>query len=192
MTIAIVDLGCGNVGSVRMALERLGAHAILTKDAEVIGSADKVILPGVGAARFAMERLNALDLAGTLRSLNQPALGICLGMHLLFNRSEEGDCECLGIIPGTVRKLEAREGQRVPHMGWSKLKMLDPGFGLDSGDYVYFAHSYACDPGPSTIARASHARPIAAAVRHGNWTGVQFHPERSGEAGARMLRSFLK
>jgi glutamine amidotransferase len=189
--IAIVDLGCGNTGSVGQALGNLGAEHVLTSDPEAIRCASRVILPGVGSAGFAMARIEELGLGALLKDLTQPVLGICLGMHLLFERSEEGGAECLGLIPGTVRTLEPAKDCPVPHMGWSKLRVLDPNLGIESGDYVYFAHGYACEPGPRTVATALHAHRIAAAVRHRNWTGVQFHPERSGEAGRRFLENFL-
>jgi glutamine amidotransferase len=191
VTLAIVDVGCGNIGSVGIAFERFGLAPLVTDDAQAIASADKVVLPGVGAAGFAMEQIDALGLAGPLRSLRQPMLGICLGMQLLFEESEEEDVPCLGIIPGKVRKLQAKPGMPVPHMGWSRLDVRDRGLGLETGDYVYFAHSFACDDGPHSVAVADYGRPIPAAVRRDNVWGVQFHPERSGEAGARFLASFL-
>ncbi|MBA3525301.1 MAG: imidazole glycerol phosphate synthase subunit HisH [Pseudomonadota bacterium] len=192
MKLVLVDLGCGNLGSVRLALGRFGIEPVVTADAEEIVSADKVILPGVGAAGFAMERIGALGLRGPLSSLKQPALGICLGMQLLFDRSDEEATDCLGIIPGQVRRLEPAPGLPVPHMGWSRVEVRDPELGLVSGDYLYFAHSFACDDGPATAASATHGRGIPAVVRSGNWLGAQFHPERSGEAGARFLESFLQ
>lgn len=191
MTVAIVDLGCGNVGSVAQALDRLGAKYQVTRNERAIAIAHRVILPGVGAAGFAMRRIDELGLRDVLTRLRQPVLGICLGMHLLFERSEEGDTQCLGILGGTVRKLEPAKGLPVPHMGWSKLTVQDDGLSPSDGDYVYFAHSYACNVGTSTAATANYGRPIAAAVRHENWTGVQFHPERSGAAGQRLLERFL-
>jgi imidazole glycerol-phosphate synthase subunit HisH len=189
--LAIVDLGCGNVGSVAMAFERLGLEPAITGDIAVIISADRVVLPGVGSAGFAMERIGALGLEQPLRALRQPVLGICLGMQLLFARSEEAGTPCLGVIDGAVHKLEAAPGLPVPHMGWSRLTVHDDSIGLQGGDYVYFAHSFACDDGPHTVATAEHGRPIPAAVRRANYLGAQFHPERSGEAGARFLRAFL-
>lgn len=191
MTIAIIDLGCGNVGSVSFALERLGAAHVVSSDTQAIERAEKIILPGVGSADFAMRRIFELGLAGMLKAFDRPALGICLGMHLLFADSEEGNTNCLGLIPGSVRKLQPADGRPVPHMGWSRVKSLDPYLGLDTGDYVYFAHSYACEPGPATVATAIHGGRFSAAVRHKNWTGVQFHPERSGAAGRRVLENFL-
>jgi glutamine amidotransferase len=189
--LVIVDLGCGNIGSVRLAFGRFGLDPIIASDAETIAGAEKVIMPGVGAAGFAMERIESLGLRTTLTSLRQPALGICLGMQLLFERSDEEDTPCLGLIAGRVRQLEAARGRPVPHMGWSRVNVRDPAIGLRDGDYLYFAHSYACDDGPAAVAATEYGRPLAAAVRQGNWLGAQFHPERSGEAGARFLESFL-
>lgn len=191
MKLAIVDVGCGNIGSVAIALERFGVPALVTGEAEEIASADKVILPGVGAAGYAMEQIGRRGLGPVLRGLAQPALGICLGMQLLFERSEEEDTACLGIVPGGVRKLEPAPGRPVPHMGWSRLTVDDQSIGLRSGEYVYFAHSFACPPGPATLASADYGGVIPAAVRSGNWLGAQFHPERSGAAGARFLERFL-
>ncbi|HYW16625.1 MAG TPA: imidazole glycerol phosphate synthase subunit HisH [Allosphingosinicella sp.] len=191
MKLAIVDVGCGNIGSVGIALERFGIAPVVTGDAEEIAGADRVVLPGVGAAGYAMERIEALGLAPVLRRLRQPALGICLGMQLLFEQSDEADTACLGLVPGRVRRLEPEPGRPVPHMGWSRIEVSDQAIGLRSGDYVYFAHSFACDSGPETAASANYGRVIPAVVRSGNWLGAQFHPERSGEAGARFLRSWL-
>lgn len=191
MKLVIVDLGCGNIGSVRLAFSRLGVDALVTSDAEQIAGADKVILPGVGTAGFAMERIDGLGLRETLARLRQPALGICLGMQLLFEISEEENSRCLGIIPGRVGALEPVPGRPVPHMGWTRVTVRSANLGLENGDYVYFAHSFACDDGPSAVATATYGREIAAVVRKGNWLGVQFHPERSGAAGARFLESFL-
>ena len=191
MKLAIVDVGCGNIGSVGIAFERLGLEPLITAEASEIASADRVVLPGVGAAGFAMEQIAALGLKDVLTSLEQPVLGICLGMQLLFDRSDEEDVRCLGIIPGEVRKLVPDRTMPVPHMGWSRLTVADPSLGLRDGDYVYFAHSYACDDSPHSVATAQYGRPIPAAVKRGNYHGAQFHPERSGEAGARFLESFL-
>jgi glutamine amidotransferase len=191
MTLVIVDVGCGNIGSVGIAFQRFGLSPMISGDADTIASADKVILPGVGAAGYAMEQINARGLTAPLRALTQPVLGICLGMQLLFEGSDEEDTDTIAIIPGRVRRLDPAPHMPVPHMGWSRLDVTDPGIGLATGDYVYFAHSFACDDGPATVARASYGRTIPAAVRHRNWLGAQFHPERSGEAGARFLKSFL-
>jgi glutamine amidotransferase len=190
--LAIVDLAYGNIGSIQLAFERFGVRPELTADPEVIANADRVVLPGVGAAGYAMQRIDELGLRDTLTSLRQPALGICLGMQLLFERSEEANTECLGIIPGAVRALEPEPDRPVPHMGWSRLEVLDPEIGLTSGDYVYFANGYAADPSEATVASADYGREIPAVVRRGNWLGAQFHPERSSQAGAEFLKAFLR
>ena len=191
MKLAIVDLAYGNIGSIELAFGRLGVTSVVTADPEEIAAADRVVLPGVGAAGHAMKRIDELRLRDCLKSLTQPALGICLGMQLLFERSEEADTKCLGIIPGDVRALEPSPGMPVPHMGWSRVDVEDRTIGLQSGDYVYFAHGFACDSGPSTAARADYGREIPAVVRHRNWLGAQFHPERSADPGVRFLAAFL-
>jgi len=190
--LAIVDLAYGNIGSITYALERLGVSPAVTRDAEEIAAADRVVLPGVGAAGHAMRRVERLGLRDCLRSLTQPALGICLGMQLLFKRSDENGAECLGLIDGQVRALKPEAGMPVPHMGWSKLSVVAPDLGVRTGDYVYFAHGYACDTGPATVASANYGREIPAIVRQRNWLGAQFHPERSGDAGARFLEAFVR
>jgi glutamine amidotransferase len=191
VSVAIVDLGYGNIGSIAVAFQRLGAIVELTADPAAIEAADRVALPGVGAAGYAMARIDALGLRQTLTALTRPLLGICLGMQLLFEASEEEDTACLGLIGGKVRRLEPGPGLTVPHMGWSRLDVTDRGCGLASGDYVYFAHSFACDDGPASIATAQQGRTIPAAIRRGNLLGAQFHPERSAGAGARFLEAFL-
>lgn len=191
MKLVIVDIGCGNIGSVGIAFERFGIDPIVSGDAQEIASADKVVLPGVGAAGYAMKQIEARGLAPILRGLRQPLLGICLGMQLLFEDSDEDEAACLGLVGGRVRKLEPAPGLPVPHMGWSRIEVRDEAIGLRSGEYVYFAHSFACDPGPETVASAEYGREIPAVVRSGNRLGAQFHPERSGEAGARFLRCWL-
>ena len=191
MNLAIVDVGCGNIGSVGIAFERFGLSPHITGEPEQIAAADKVILPGVGAAGYAMEQIRARGLEAPLRALTQPVLGICLGMQLLFEASEEADTACLGILEGRVRRLHPEPGRPVPHMGWSRLEVEDEAIGLRSGDYVYFAHSFACDGGPATVARARYGREIPAVIRQRNWLGAQFHPEKSGEAGARFLEAWL-
>jgi glutamine amidotransferase len=191
VNLVIVDVGCGNIGSVGIAFERFGLSPAVTADPEAIGSADKVILPGVGAAGYAMEQISRRGLVPVLRGLTQPVLGICLGMQLLFERSAEEDTACLGIIPGRVRRLEPARGRPVPHMGWSRLDVRGEGLGLTSGDYVYFAHSFVCEDGPHTLAAADYGGPVPAIVRKDNFLGAQFHPERSGKAGANFLRAFL-
>ena len=191
MTVALIDLGYGNIGSIEIALRRLGADVIRTADPAAIRDADRVVLPGVGAAGYAMGRIETLGLRETLTGLEQPLLGICLGMQLLFEASEEDGAACLGLIPGKVRKLDPAPGRPVPHMGWSRLETRGDVPGLASGDYVYFAHSFACDDGPHSVAVTDYGRAVPAAVRKGNVLGAQFHPERSSAAGARFMEAFL-
>lgn len=193
--LVIVDSGGANLGSLRCAFERLGARAAVTRDARRIGAAARVVLPGVGAAGAAMQRLEALGLSGVLRGLAQPVLGICLGMQLLFARSAEGGTACLGVLPDAVTRLPDVPGLPVPHMGWNALQQLTPDpllEGLRAGDYAYFAHSYAVAVNAATLACAHYGAPLAAVVRRGNFCGTQFHPERSGRTGARLLENFLR
>ncbi len=194
MRLALVDAGGANIGSVRYALQRLGVEPELTADADAIRAADRVILPGVSTAATVMRRLRELALVEVLRSLRQPLLGVCVGVQLLFEHSEEDDTPCLGLLPGHVRRLPAGEGVRVPHMGWNRLQLRasDPlldGFGAD--EHAYFVHSYAAPVTADCIASAIHGVEFAAVVRRGNVMGAQFHPERSGAAGAQLLGNFL-
>lgn len=192
MTLAIVNFDYGNVESIRLAFARLGVETALVSGADEVASAERLVLPGVGAAGFAMKRIRSAGLEPVLRDFSRPLLGICLGMQLLFEGSEEADTDCLGLIPGRVRALQPRPGMPVPHMGWSRLSDVAADTGLAEGDYVYFAHGFACDDGPATAAVADYGRRIPAAVRSGNVSGAQFHPERSGEAGSRFLAAFLE
>ncbi len=192
MRLAIVDLGYGNIGSIRVAFERLGESPRMASSPEQIAAADRLVFPGVGAAGFAMRRLLDRGIDGALRDYDRPLLGICLGMQLLFERTEEDETEGVGLIPGTVRAIPPAPGLPVPHMGWSRLEVSDEHAGLRDGDYVYFAHSFACGPDAPSIALADYGGPIPAAVRQGNLVGCQFHPERSGPAGARFLQAFLQ
>jgi len=192
--VAIIDNGGGNVASVRYALERLGIAAEVTTDAAVIRGARRVILPGVGAAADAMQRLRATGLDRLIPALRQPVLGICLGMQLLYASSAEGDSACLGVIPGRVLRLAGGPGLRVPHMGWTRLTQLQRSpllAGIGADGYAYFVHSFAAPLGPATVASADHGGPFTAIVSHGNFHGAQCHPERSGATGARLLQNFL-
>ena len=197
--VAIIDNGGANIASLRYALERLGASSHLTADPAELRAARRVILPGVGAAADAMARLRALDLVELIPQLTQPVLGICLGMQLLFASSEEGDdgndTECLGLIAERVTRFPRRDEFPVPHMGWNQLRVLAPHpllAGVSDGDHVYFVHSYAAPIGPWTVATADYGGEFSAAVRHDNFLGVQFHPERSAQPGARVLANFLE
>ena len=194
-TVTLVSYGAGNVASVQFALERLGATVRLTADPAEVAAADRLILPGVGAAGYAMARLRGLKLVEPIRAFRRPLLGVCLGQQLLFEASEEGDAALLGLIPGTVRRLEPAADRPVPHMGWSRLTLARPDpllEGIADGAYAYFVHSYACPDGPATLARADYGGPVPAVVRHANRWGCQFHPERSADVGARILRNFLE
>jgi glutamine amidotransferase len=154
-----------------------------------------VILPGVGAAADAMQRLEALRLVGVIRDLRQPVLGICLGMQLLFDASDEGETRCLGLLPGRVQRFPDRDGFPVPHMGWNQLDFAAdaaPMAGIARGDYVYFVHSYRAPVGPWTVATSDYGGEFSAVVRRSNFHGAQFHPERSAGAGARLLAGFLE
>lgn len=193
--VAIVDTGGANLASLEYAFERLSVRARITQDPVVIREARHVVLPGVGAASTAMKRLLNARLLDALRTLTRPVLGICLGMQLLFDASEEGSTECLGVIPGTVQRLKASPGRPVPHMGWNQLEgqCEDPLLmGIAPRDYVYFVHSYAAPVSDHTLARAEYGPWISAVVRRGNFYGAQFHPERSGAPGARLLQNFVR
>ncbi len=192
--VAIIDSGGANLASLQFALERLGAQSVVTSDLAVITAAPRVLLPGVGSALAAMQRLNSSGVAAHLPQLKQPVLGICLGMQLLFMKSEEGPAQGLGILPHTVRKLVPAQGRPVPHMGWNRLHMLreDPLLkGVAESEYVYFVHSYAAPVSTTTLASSDYGAPIAAVVRKNNFWGTQFHPERSTKVGARILANFL-
>jgi len=192
--VVIVDSGGANLASLRHALERLGAGARVSDDPAAIAAAPRVLVPGVGSAQNAMQRLRDRGLDTLLPTLVQPVLGICLGMQLLFDRSDEGDTTCLGILPGRVRRLEPGPGLPVPHMGWNSLQLQrsDPLLeGLGPDDWFYFVHSFAVQPGEHTLASARYGVDVAAVVRRGNFWGTQFHPERSSVAGARLLANFL-
>ena len=194
MTIAVVNSGGANISSVLHALGRLGADPRFTDDAEAIRAADRVILPGVGAAGHAMDVLDRHGLVGVIRGLKQPVLGICLGMQLLFESSEEDGAGLLGLIPAKLQRLPERKALRVPHMGWNAIATTreDPLTGGLDENWFYFVHSYAAPVGDWTLATSTHGRPFSAVVRRGNFTGAQFHPERSAAAGARLLKNFLE
>jgi len=191
----IIDSGGANLASLVFALERLEARARVSSSPAEIARAERVILPGVGCASDAMQRLRAAGLAERLAALRQPVLGICLGMQLLYHHSAEGPTECLGVLPGRVERLSPGPGLPVPHMGWNQLAISTPDpllEGIKSGEYVYFVHSYAAPCSPVTLAAARYGADLAAVVRRGNFWGTQFHPERSGRTGRRLLANFLE
>jgi glutamine amidotransferase len=193
--LVIIDSGGANIASLVYALERLGCAAHLSADPEEIRRAARVILPGVGAAADAMQRLEAHGLVDVIPTLTQPLLGICLGMQLLFESSEEGDTRCLGVFPGAVRRLTPAPDRPVPHMGWNSLHSLTACpllRGVKEGDYAYFVHSYAAPVGTHTVARCSYGPEFSAVLERGNFLATQFHPERSAAVGARILANFLE
>ncbi|MBU3673319.1 MAG: imidazole glycerol phosphate synthase subunit HisH [Sinobacteraceae bacterium] len=194
--VVVVDSGGANLASLGFALDRLGARSVVSADAERIARAPRVLLPGVGAAGSIMQRLESLALVNTLRNLQCPVLGICLGMQILCERSEEDETPCLGILPGTVKRFAEAPDAPVPHMGWNRVRIThdDPLLrGLSSSDWFYFVHSYHLPPKlAATLAETDYSVPFTSIVRQRNFCGVQFHPERSSTAGARVLRNFLE
>jgi len=192
-SVVLVDAGGTNIGSVRYALQRLGVDAELSRDAATIRSASRVILPGVGAAAPAMQRLRDFGLIDVVRGLQQPVLGVCLGMQLLFAHSEEGDTPCLGVIQANVQRFRS-DTLRIPQMGWNALRAEREHpllAGLDADAHAYFVHSYAAPVGEWTLATSEYGGRFSAIVQNANFYGMQFHPERSSATGARLLRNFL-
>lgn len=194
MKVAIVKYNAGNIRSVINALHRLEVDPVLTDDAAQLAAADRVLFPGQGEASGAMAYLRARGLDNTIRSLRQPVLGICVGQQLMCRHSEEGNAECLGIFDAPVVKFRpTRHEDKVPHMGWNALyDMRSPLFaGFSEREYVYFIHSYYVPPTPHTIATCDYVLPFSAALRKDNFFATQFHPEKSGDVGERILQNFL-
>ena len=193
--VTIIDSGGANIASLSFALNRLGVDALLTSDAERIRTSDRVILPGVGAAADAMRRLKRQRLDELIPELKQPVLGICLGLQLLAEASEEGDTKCLGLFPGIAEGLSAAPGTPVPHMGWSRISITraHPLLNrIESGSYFYFLHSFALPPADYAVATAVHSRDFTAVLASRNFVAAQFHPERSSAAGEQFLSNFLE
>ncbi|MDR2498084.1 MAG: imidazole glycerol phosphate synthase subunit HisH [Tannerellaceae bacterium] len=194
MKIAIIKYNAGNICSVDYALRRFGIEPVITSDPEEIGGADKVIFPGVGHAGATMLHLRQLGLDRTILSLRQPVLGICLGMQLLCRHSSEGDVDCLGVFDVEVdRFIPQSHADKVPHIGWNvlkdvKTKLFDAEI---EGRHVYFVHSYFVPLNPHTAATTSHIHPFSAALSKDNFYATQFHPEKSGDTGERILKNFL-
>ena len=194
MKFVVIDSGGANISSILFAIKRLNVDPIFTKDVNIIRTADKIILPGVGTAQYAMEYLNKNNLVNCIKELKQPVLGICLGMQILFNSSEEGNVKCLGIIDGDVKKIQKKKNYPVPHIGWNfvkKIKETPLLKGIDD-NYFYFVHSYYAPVGESTISNCLYSVNISAAVQKDNFYGCQFHPEKSGDNGSKILKNFLE
>lgn len=192
--LVIVDTGCANISSVYFALNRLGATPIVSRDRYLIKNAERVILPGVGTAHNAMKNLQQAELISLLQELQQPLLGICLGMQLLAIHSQEGDVDCLKLIPAKVNAMQANN-VRLPHMGWNTLHHISDHplmSGITEQDYFYFVHSFAVSPGAYTLAQCQYGNDFSAVIGQNNIAGAQFHPERSGASGARLLQNFLE
>lgn len=187
---------CGaNLSSLRFAFERLGRDVPITEDPERVRRASHVLLPGVGAARDVMRRLEEAGFAALVPTLEQPVLGICVGMQALFEHSEEEDTPCLGILPGTVARLRPAVDLPIPEMGWNELELTGSSpllEGVAEGAYAYFVHSYAAPVGDFTRAVTDYTTRFSAVVERGNFYGTQFHPERSAAVGARILENFLR
>ena len=192
--IAIIDYKMGNLRSVENALKLLGAEFVVTADAEVIKRADRVLLPGVGNAAEAMENLRKADLVDVIRSLRRPVLGICVGMQVMCRHSEEGDAKCLGIFDAHVKRFVPTAEEKVPHMGWNSIGNLESKLFKDikGGEMVYYVHSYYPELCPDTIATTRHGVMFSAALKYENFYGTQFHPEKSGDVGERIIANFLK
>ena len=194
----IIDYEAGNIRSVENALKRLGAEYILSGDPAVLSGCDRLLLPGVGEAGWAMSRLDENGLSDFIRNTDRPLLGICLGMQLLCSRSEEGDVECLGIFGTQVRHFRSAlrhgSGLKVPQVGWNSIGGLKTGLfsGVDDGAYMYFVHSYFAGICEDTVAVTEYGLQFSSALRRGNFMGCQFHPEKSGDVGERILANFLK
>lgn len=190
--IALIKYGSGNIRSVSNALTRLGADVIVSDNEKEISSADKVIIPGVGEAGFAMRFLRERNLDRVIKNLKQPVLGICLGMQLMCTHSGEGDTDCLNIFSSDVRRFP--QGDRVPHTGWDNFCMLQESellTGISMSDDLYYAHSYYVTITDLTIAACSYIVPFSAVIRKDNFYGIQFHPEKSGDTGMQLLKNFL-
>ena len=196
MTVSILAYGAGNVASVRFAFERLGATVELVSTPEAVASATRLVLPGVGAAGYAMRQIEALGVVEAICAFPRPLLGVCLGQQLLFDESvEDGGVRLLGLIPGRVEAIEPAADRPVPHMGWSRLSrradhpLID---GVKDGDWAYFVHGFVCPDGPATLAAAEYGGPVPGVVAMGSRMGCQFHPERSSDTGLRILKNFLE
>lgn len=192
--VMLADTGCANLASVRFAFARLGVQAAISSDPDELRKADRLVLPGVGSANAGMLALRKSGLDKMLSEYQRPLLGICLGMQLLFEHSDEGNTNCLGLVKANVQALNVKSSP-VPHMGWNTLRLVsDDDFlkGIEQESYVYFVHSYAANPDENTLAVTNYEDDFSAIIRHENLYGCQFHPELSGAAGAKILQNFLE
>ena len=195
MEVAIIKYNAGNICSVDCALKRLGITPVITADEVLLRRADKVIFPGVGEAGTTMEYLREHGLDRIIRSLQQPVLGICIGMQLLCRHSEEGDADCLGIFDAEVKRfVSQRHEDKIPHMGWNSLSSMDHALfsSVPKESFVYYVHSYYVPVNPATIATTDYIVPFSAALHKDNFYATQFHPEKSGSVGELVLRNFLQ
>jgi glutamine amidotransferase len=199
-SLVIIDTGCANISSVKFAVERLGLAVTVSEDVKEISSAQRIILPGVGSAPAAMASIHKKGLGDCIVNLKQPVLGVCLGMQLMVDSSAESvlgneqNTDCLGLIPGHVQKMQVGD-LRLPHMGWNKVTSVkhNPLFeGIDDGAHFYFVHGYAVANYEHTLAVCDYHHKFSAAINRDNFFGVQFHPERSSDAGAQLLRNFSR
>lgn len=195
MKVAVIKYNAGNIRSVDYALKRLGVKAVITADEAVLRAADKVIFPGVGEAETTMDFLRASGMDRLIKELRQPVLGICLGMQLMCRHSEEGDVDCLGIFDTDVKRfISQRHEDKVPHMGWNTIAWINSGLfkGFTKEEFVYFVHSFYVPVSDCTAAVTDYIHPFSAALHKDNYYATQFHPEKSGSVGERILRNFLE
>lgn len=190
MTVAIINSGGANLGSVQRAVDKIGYKAIITKEIKDISDSTHVIIPGVGSAHNVMRSLKETNLIQTIKSLSQPVLGICIGMQILFEFSDEGKVDCLGLIPGSVERFKSLDHLKVPQMGWNKVSFNNSLSEFDN--YYYFANSYFNPINQFTIAQSQYGVSFTAAIKYKNFIGCQFHPEKSSLAGSKFLKNFLK
>ena len=192
MKLVILDYGVGNIKSIQFAFNRLGVTSVLSNDIQLIKAADKIIFPGVGEASSAMNKLKDTGLIDDIKKLKQPVLGICLGMQLMCNKTEEGQTEGLGIFDVTVKRFS--NSVKVPQMGWNTITNLKSRLfdGIPDKEYMYLVHSYYAENNECAIATTDYELPYASALQKNNFYGVQFHPEKSGRSGERILQNFLK